>query len=337
MADAAWSSLAAEAQHSKQGDLVVRRAQTQPSVYAFRSVVGASLRRQLMVEVSGPNSVDVDELPRWRGVAVGISQLAPLGERGWYVVLSQQLGGTEDVFEFVADDICARIADAAGPNDVVVELQHALKRWSGFFSQHGFEGLGPARIRGLYGELLFLRDHVIPRFGQVLAMNAWHGQSRANHDFQVGPHAFEVKTTTARGPFEVRVSSERQLDDVGLDSLHLVVVVVAELPDGPHTLPALVNDLREKLSSDVEALDGFNGKLIEGGYLDAHAPRYSSAYEQRSLRWFRVREGFPRITESMLPDGIGDATYTLSLAACKDFAVDEGKAFAPFPEASDDA
>jgi hypothetical protein len=98
-----------------------------------------------------------------------------------------------------------------------------------------------------------------------------------------------------------------------------------------------VNDLREKVSSDVEALDGFNGKLVEGGYLDAHAPRYSSAYEQRSLRWFRVREGFPRITESMLPDGIGDATYTLSLAACKEFAVDEGIAFAPFPEASNDA
>jgi Putative PD-(D/E)XK family member, (DUF4420) len=168
-------------------------------------------------------------------------------------------------------------------------------------------------------------------------VNAWQGQSRANHDFQLGRHAFEVKTTTARGPFEVRISSERQLDDVGLDSLHLVVVVVAELPDGAHTLPALVNDLRERLSTDVEALDGLNGKLVEGGYLDAHAPRYSAAYEQRSLRWFRVGEGFPRITETMLPDGIGDATYTLSLAACKAFAVDEGKAFAPTPEASNDA
>jgi hypothetical protein len=62
-----------------------------------------------------------------------------------------------------------------------------------------------------------------------------------------------------------------------------------------------------------------------------------SAYEQRSLRWFRVGEVFPRITESMLPEGIGDAAYTLSLAACKEFAVDEGKAFAPFPEASNDA
>ena len=61
--------------------------------------------------------------------------------------------------------------------------------------------------------------------------------------------------------------------------------------------PKLVDRLRATIQvQDVSALDGFNAKLIEAGYLDSHSELYSDTrYTHRETRFFKVAEGFPRI------------------------------------------
>jgi hypothetical protein len=55
---------------------------------------------------------------------------------------------------------------------------------------------------------------------------------------------------------------------------------------------------------------------------DLHAVRYASpGYAVRRQDTFRVGPGFPRIIEADLPKGVGDASYSMSLAACQSFSV----------------
>ena len=73
----------------------------------------------------------------------------------------------------------------------------------------------------------------------------------------------------------------------------------------------------------MSALDGFNAKLIEAGYLDAHSELYSDArYQHRETRFFTVTSGFPRVTAGDLLEGISECSYTVVLAACAPYEVE---------------
>lgn len=54
------------------------------------------------------------------------------------------------------------------------------------------------RQQGLYGELLFLGECLDSQ--GVGAVSHWAGSEDETHDFYFGPHAVEVKTTSAQAP-----------------------------------------------------------------------------------------------------------------------------------------
>ena len=53
--------------------------------------------------------------------------------------------------------------------------------------------------------------------------------------------------------------------------------------------------------------------LFDSGYLDEQAERYASTgYNILQELFFRVSEGFPRIIERDLPEGVGDLNYSVN-------------------------
>ena len=87
------------------------------------------------------------------------------------------------------------------------------------------------------------------------------------------------------------------------------------------SLSALIADLRAELSTDPVALAAFNDRLLDRGWLDAHASRYESRrWTVRGEHTYQVRRGFPRLVEVDLPTGVGDVNFAVSLAACEPFA-----------------
>jgi hypothetical protein len=169
--------------------------------------------------------------------------------------------------------------------------------------------------------------------------------------------AMEVKTTAAKQPQSVRITSERQLDDTGVGALFLHVVVLDEravegsrrgnealipLPplspsDGARefkrslltsaatksrlSLPALIAETRAEISADPVALAAFNDRLLNRGWLDAHTSRYEGRrWTVRGECTYHVRREFPRLVEVDLLAGVGDVNSAVSLAACAPFA-----------------
>lgn len=167
-----------------------------------------------------------------------------------------------------------------------------------------------------------LREYLLPVMGSS-AVAGWKGGERAHQDFQFLTGSVEVKTTLAKQPQVVRITSERQLDDVATPVLFLMVIALDRQEGSGETLPVLVDSLRAALGPDPAARERFEDALMAAAYLDVHATRYADhGYLVRSERLFRVGQGFPRIVESGLPEGIGDVNYGLSVAACQPHAVD---------------
>jgi hypothetical protein len=227
-----------------------------------------------------------------------------------------------DVFTALSEDLARRVSDTRTADEAVAALLGQLARWQKFLAA-STDGLGEESQRGLWGELHCLREHLLPGLSAGVAVSGWKGGERAHQDFQSASGALEVKTTIAKQPQMVRITSERQLDDANLPALFLCVLVLESREGGTATLPALVESLRARLAVELEARELFEDALLAAGYLDSHAHRFAGrSYSVRAAHWFRVWKKFPRLVEAGLPAGIGDANYALSLAACEPFATD---------------
>jgi hypothetical protein len=231
-----------------------------------------------------------------------------------------------DVFVALAEDVAPRVAAAANSREAATALLARLRRWQKFLAVAA-GGLSLERQRGLFGELYAMRELLLHVANDSRVVQAWRSPHRSHQDFQFSAVSLEVKTTVSKQPIAIRVTSERQLDATGARSLFLYVLILDEREIEPssgtsgESLPELVRQLRKQLS--YEALETFEDRLLEYGYLEGDVPRYESRhFAKRQGRAFAVSTGFPRLTEADLPDGIGDVSYELTLAACEPFAID---------------
>lgn len=227
-----------------------------------------------------------------------------------------------DVFAALAEDLVRRIETAEpGAGAAIAVFLGQLRRWQRFLAS-SIEGLNAAAQRGLWGELHLLQTQLIPVLGPSAAVAGWKGPEGAHQDFQYAAAWVEVKTTLAKQPQSVRITSERQLDDSHGPELFLHVLALESQAAGPDTLPARVAALRNALASAPATRERFEDALLSVGYHDRDAPRYATTgYAVRRADTFRVAPGFPRIIESQLPVGVGDVAYALDLAACASFTV----------------
>lgn len=224
-----------------------------------------------------------------------------------------------DLFATIVNDVFECVAPAMTERAALQSIAGRLDKWQRFFAQHGGEGLSPLAQRGLYGELWFLKEFLLPCCGSRVAIENWTGPLAKDQDFQLSSGTFEVKTSTTSPDYKIHVSNVRQLDDSANHALFLVHVALEERHSQGLTLPGLVENIRSAAGDQIAL---FNERLHQAGYLDSHASRYSSAgYVVKSRQFFRVERDFPRIREQELRPGVGNVSYTITLGSCMPFEV----------------
>lgn len=303
---------------------IARLANPQPGSYPFHVAFEQKPpARALLFPAEGTALPRRIQWPDCAGIDLQVVIIK--GQRHLALKLRDQT--TADVFSIVAEDLAARLVTVADAGSALSIVFNQLGRWQLFLAASR-EGLGAEQQRGLYGELLLLATTLTPRIGASAAMDAWKGSSSAHQDFQVPRGAIEVKSSAAKQPTAVRIASERQLDETGVGALFLHVYILDErdvpgAPDSPgESLAMLVSRIRGELSKDITAAARFEDKLLLAGWLDHHASRYQNRrWTVRTHSTFHVSTGFPRLVERGLPQGIGDVSYALDLAACEPFRV----------------
>ncbi|MET8923085.1 PD-(D/E)XK motif protein [Streptomyces sp. NPDC004623] len=201
-------------------------------------------------------------------------------------------------------------------------LVRRLNAWRKMLDRGLSTGLTPEARMGLFGELLILREILLPAIGTA-AVAAWEGPSGAPKDFTHFSTAIEVKTVGRRGANHCQISSEGQLDADATTSLFLVHQVVSVSQSGV-SLMDIVEELRMDPLVQPE-LSRFEDCLLEAGWLDSHSQQYGNdRYALSRRQCFHVVDGFPRLTSSALPFGVSRVTYNVDLSACDAYKVDEG-------------
>lgn len=229
------------------------------------------------------------------------------------------------LFVALADSLVEGIIAAPSDDAALTELVTRLSDWQDMLRAIAADGLPASARRGLVGELILLRDDILPVLGPVDAVEGWTGPLRANQDFQFTTTALEVKCTTALNPQGFTVNNERELDDsnIGNSVLSLVHLSLDERRGDGTSLADLVQEIEALLSGTPSARTLFQERLARVGYLDSQADMYRDPlYNVRAVRYFDVSDDFPRIVEQDLRNGVGQVEYRVTLAACSQFEVD---------------
>lgn len=319
-----WRILEEKTENKSKPGILARRILPESPYDMYLGFEKPDNKRMIQVKISKENVFNIYSFPRSRGVE--LHQTVFSEDIGHSVTIELILTENQyrDIFTILSEDIVNRCALENGEKEMIRSFISRLEQWQQFLEQYGLEGLSTVAQRGLYGELRFLRDFLIPFIGVEKAVSAWRGPYKTQQDFQTSGVAIEVKTGSGKLPQKIRISSEQQLDDSGLNALYLYYLSLKELNDDGETLPAVIDSIRKICDSYIGITSTFNELLFHAGYLDNYRNRYENrGYADRSSHIFLVNGDFPRVTESQLISGVGDVQYSINLSACIPFSLSE--------------
>ncbi|MFV2008762.1 PD-(D/E)XK motif protein [Micromonospora sp. LOL_027] len=305
-----WRQLESE-QHGS--GLVTRRLHPRSAQDIFLAVAQPSGRRMLVLRV--PSAVAAaqarrGELPTTRGLDLRFVP-AGNGRHDLQVVLATT--DRHDVFNALIGDMADTARNAT---DAAVALRDALERfeqWRHLLQMISDAGLDATARRGLYGELVVLRDHLLTELDAAIAVRGWTGPSGTHQDFQLDSVALEVKVSAAGHSQEITIANERQLDETGVGQLLLVHLSVDERRGGSGESLNNVVDTIGSAVTGVRDRAVLRDSLTRAGYLSDQGHLYDEPrYTLRKIDFWRVAGDFPRVIESDLRPGVGNCRYRLS-------------------------
>ena len=177
--------------------------------------------------------------------------------------------------------------------------------------------MNESEIMGLIGELLFLRDYMIPERGIDVALDSWMGPEKTHKDFSDQQDWFEIKAVSFVKE-SVRISSIEQLDS-DVDGTLVVYELEKMSPSYEGIkLNQLVNNIITLLA-DSSQRETFMAKLQLFNF-DFSNEYDAIVFALRSRNIYRVdTENFPRLHRIMLPEAISRVQYELLLSEIEPF------------------
>ena len=230
------------------------------------------------------------------------------GDRKTRLILRLNNKDDWDIFYSLCLDLIQATSGCSNEESVIAVIVRRLVRWHIFLKKYRTKIMSEFEQKGLIGELLFLKEYLLPKFSVSEALSFWQGPLDAPQDFCIGDTAVEVKCQLGTSKPLIRISSVEQVN-TQLSRLYLFVVTVG----------------KEYIqNSQPSSGDLFEDLLLQAGYLDLQ--EYSEFYFVVSrFRFYEVTDDFPRFHSSDIPEGIVNITLDIMLDKCSQFIVDPEK------------
>ncbi|MBC7523230.1 MAG: PD-(D/E)XK motif protein [Flavobacterium sp.] len=254
---------------------------------------------------------------RLRGISLIKRNYENCGEL--FLILNRQ--NDWELFFSVCKDIISICATYSSNQEMVVAVENRLKRWQAFLMQNTEVSLSLMMQMGLFAELMFLIDILIPKRGASAAIIAWGGPESDRQDFSLADIAIEIKSyKTSRSP-QVSISSTHQLFTAS-KPLFLIAYGLTE-SENAQSIADLINELDVLIYSEsISIIQLFDRKLIEFGYMPGMTYDVMYKFAVDSLRGFIVEKDFPRILPHQTSPEIIAVNYTIDLQLCTRFEID---------------
>lgn len=293
------------------------------AVNCFIGLIGSTGARIFQLEVPAVIKIHSNYLNKFRGIEIqNVSNPNSKIQKFSIILLERKFN---DIFLLFIEDILERLKYIQDIPEALIVVNQRVTYWRQLFAHVTGEILSPALQRGLYGELVFLKQLLDDGAKQrETVLNSWKGAESANQDFALNTTAVEIKTSKAGIPI-VYISNEHQLDYTGWENLYLGVISLNESAGLENTLTNLIKEIIEVLKDRTDLLRIFKEKLSLVGIPAGMIDNYNDInYIIRRKFFYKVEKNFPLIIPSILAnESIFNVKYQLDINSCKSFEVKE--------------
>lgn len=233
--------------------------------------------------------------------------------------------GDFEIFRILCADLL-EVTRSYQPNDASQAMHMLLGRlhqWQAILARRRDNLLSRSEILGLLGELLFLRDLLLPRVDPATAVGAWRGSYGEEQDFALADIIFEVKTQGTTADRLIQISSEDQLDTSASRIILCRQGVARAQPDDEQgrSLNGIIAEIRDALTASPAAQARFDLGLAAARWEEL--PDYDEIWTLVERQFYEVAPGFPRIVPADLRPGVVKVRYQIRAAECAPFRAEE--------------
>ena len=282
--------------------------------------------RSFFLLVDASSAQNLPDLPTMSGFKVSIEDEIQFDPNKKRIQLELSESENADIFDVLIEDIINSVSNSRNEPEASQSFINRIFQWQTLLGNKKIKSMSEERQRGLYGELMCIRDILGPKAGIHESLLAWSGPSRTDgiRDFEYSGVGIEVKTTLERNPRRFRVSNERQLDDFNMKSVVINHFSMDRSRTNGETLNELIEDIKAIIQNEIRIEMLFEQRLLEYGYSEEHYNQYEKwKYAVREQFLFLVNEEFPRIIETDLKLGISKVAYDVSIDECNPFEIEQ--------------
>ena len=257
------------------------------------------------------------DLPSLRSIDIYLTPSSPC-----YLAISLLDSSFADIFLDLCKDLIASTRKEATREDGLANLINRCWRWQFLLNRRGSPLLSLQQQQGLFAELSFLSDHLIPSLGPSRSVEMWHGPYGSYHDYISPSLDIEVKSYRSFGMPNIRISSEHQLERPLDKPLYLVCYALSHDQTTGCSLSSKAEQISNLIAGSAPSICGlFYSLLDEAGFSWTHDYE-NSKWTIQSLACYEVRHNFPSITRSCLDPAVVNVEYDLNPLLLADFAAD---------------
>lgn len=201
------------------------------------------------------------------------------------------------------------------------DLSFRLEQWVKFLAIARSKLIPIKTQLGLIGELSFLKLLLNTGVDPKVVLEKWRGPEGSAHDFVLSKSWYEVKGHVTEDR-HVKISNEYQLDSDERIPLYLMVFDLEESDRGQNIVDLAKEIITTWFQEDAGAKAVFERKLLELKFNIMENYENLGRYDVVGMQKYEVRDKFPRIIPSKLPDSIEYVKYKLNLEGIANFVVD---------------
>ncbi len=240
------------------------------------------------------------------GVEIGMRH-----DSKWALSLTLLQENYEEMFYSFCEDMIESSRKVLSNDEGVLFFCDRYRKWQKMLLKNNGDLLTIPEIKGLIGELIFLRNKLFVEIGYEKGLNSWIGPERADQDFVTEETWWEIKATSL-GSEKVLISSIEQLD-VDIDG-NLVVVYLDKTSQEDKsgiTLNSIISEIFLQIPTD-NLKDRFKEILL------LHKYYASREYDEKPFRYscfveYTVNRDFPCMRRTQVPIAVLSAKYELSI------------------------
>ena len=242
-------------------------------------------------------------------------------ERSLCIILNDDF--FKDLFDDLILSIYSKIYNISNPEEYSELFTRHFFKWSSFFENKRNEGLTKDQVKGLIGELIYLKDLLLNSEDNIDdVLLSWRGPYDEGHDFVFDFKDYEIKTID-KSKNNVRISSEYQLESEKGKKLELVVITVEVDIENGISLKKIINEIKslvlDKFGDNSIFINAIAQKGLTIGDLEQYEIYSYTPIEE--ISYDSANDNFPKLTRTTIPEQINKLNYSIRLNLLEEFII----------------